>query len=478
MFADRWDFWIWIMKKLNLTDDLYTVVPEVLGELCDYFGFGCGFVYQSDHTDSFSLRDYYAVYSTQHIPQSFNLNTELNDEFYQQMIQNRSISFSGHTEKGDIDNVFADLFGAKSLVLFPVTDENRRIIAFVGIADRRGEIRYGERDMQFGHAVLSTLVNHIKLSLYQTRIELARNALSSIIDNMGAEIYVSDYNTHEVLFVNESLSETLGGSDALIGTRCWEHFFGSNMQECEFCPRSKLLNEKGEPGEVYAWDYQNKDTGDWLHILNAAFYWVDGRLAHVVSSINITENKQNEEIIRNMAEYDFLTQLPNRHRLAMDCDNILPTEGNDDWFVVFFDLDGFKIINDTMGHSIGDELLKAVGSRLQENKLTRDRSYRYGGDEFVILVPGSVPGGIKAVLQSLNDKFNEPVPLSNGERVLCRASLGIAHYPKDDTLSSELMRKADAAMYVAKNNGRGQVRFYNNGDCCTPEEYYSKIENL
>lgn len=97
-------------------------------------------------------------------------------------------------------------------------------------------------------------------------------------------------------------------------------------------------------------------------MFSAAFRWVDGRLAHVVSSADITDNKRNEALVEYLANYDSLTNLPNRRMLVKECERrIDKTQEGGEGYLLFFDIDGFKKINDTFGHEAGDEFLVQLG---------------------------------------------------------------------------------------------------------------------
>ncbi len=95
------------------------------------------------------------------------------------------------------------------------------------------------------------------------------------------------------------------------------------VKPCDFCPQPKLVDQHGEPSKIYSWDYQRPFDGAWFRVLSGTFRWLDGRLAHVVSSVDITENKNNEALIARLANYDPLTNLPNRRKLMADCEHLI-----------------------------------------------------------------------------------------------------------------------------------------------------------
>lgn len=175
------------------------------------------------------------------------------------------------------------------------------------------------------------------------------------------------------------------------------------------------------------------------------------------------ERKLAEDQIHFMANHDVLTGLPNRALLEDRLSQaILYAQRYDRWVtVVFIDLDNFKLVNDTLGHNAGDELLKIVARRMVECVRATDTVVRLGGDEFVIVLfdqPTNVDL-ISETLQKIRTAIAEPVHL--GEHWLrATASIGIANYPKDGAVPDTLLANADAAMYRAKEIGRDNFQFY------------------
>ncbi|MER8752713.1 EAL domain-containing protein [Mesorhizobium sp. M1050] len=175
------------------------------------------------------------------------------------------------------------------------------------------------------------------------------------------------------------------------------------------------------------------------------------------------ERKLAEDQIHFMANHDVLTGLPNRALLEDRLSQaILYAQRYDRWVtLVFIDLDNFKLVNDTLGHNAGDELLRTVASRMVECVRATDTVVRLGGDEFVIVLFDQ-PTDVDLISQSLHKiraAIAEPVHL--GEHQLrTTASIGIANYPKDGASPETLLANADAAMYRAKEFGRDNFQFY------------------
>jgi diguanylate cyclase (GGDEF)-like protein/PAS domain S-box-containing protein len=176
---------------------------------------------------------------------------------------------------------------------------------------------------------------------------------------------------------------------------------------------------------------------------------------------DITEQKHTEERIHYLANYDLLTGLPNRTQLNDHLNYALSLAkcGNGHLALMFLDLDHFKDINDSLGHSIGDALLVELAKRLQQVLRTEDTVTRMGGDEFILLLPGVNAIGAAHVAQKLLDAIAESYLIELYELALT-ASIGIALYPEDGVDLETLCKSADAAMYRAKQEGRQCYRFF------------------
>ncbi len=189
---------------------------------------------------------------------------------------------------------------------------------------------------------------------------------------------------------------------------------------------------------------------------------IDDRPHQVVQLVDVTERRRSEEQARQRATHDVLTGLPNRLLLDDRLNTAIATAAREgrQVAVLFIDFDHFKRINDTLGHAVGDTLLREASQRLNRVIRRQDTLARIGGDEFVVLLNGlraAVDAGHVAgkILQALAHPF-----VLEGHRVVANASIGISLFPGDAADAASLLRHADSAMYAAKSQGRRSWQFF------------------
>ena len=230
-------------------------------------------------------------------------------------------------------------------------------------------------------------------------------------------------------------------------------------------------NEDGVPYTFHAIHKSGRPVE--VEALEAAIE-LDGHPAIVGTLTDVTERRRIEAQIVAQAYNDPLTKLPNRARLLdrLDVDLAQARRHERKLAVVYLDIDFFKYVNDSWGHSLGDSLLQSLALRLKRSVREADTVARMGGDEFVILVPELRQSeDLASIAQKLLGLISRPFSLE-GRTIQIAASIGIASFPEDGTEPEELLRNADAAMYRAKELGR------NNFQLCTRELTVRAAEHL
>ena len=269
-----------------------------------------------------------------------------------------------------------------------------------------------------------------------------------------------------IVFVNDAFERRTGYSPEEVIGRTPRLLQGQNTQRSEL-DRIRAAMEQWQPARVDLINYKKNGEAFWVD-LEVSPVWDEARkLTHWVAvGRDITERKQAEEKIQYLAFYDPLTRLPNRQLLLDRLQRALsdrdhPREGA----LMFIDLDNFKVLNDTLGHQKGDQLLQQVAERLRSCVHRGDTVARLGGDEFVILLENSghkpldPAGAAQVVSERILAKLGEPYVLS-GHLHHSTCSIGVTLFGRAPWTVSELLKQADLAMYQAKNAGRNTVCFF------------------
>jgi diguanylate cyclase (GGDEF)-like protein/PAS domain S-box-containing protein len=263
----------------------------------------------------------------------------------------------------------------------------------------------------------------------------------------------------EYLFANETYLTRLGfPRDHVIGRPYGD--FHSPEDSGAF---SEHIEKVLKTGRFVQYEHRSQTDGRYFLRTLSPVKEPDGSIETVtVIAKDITVRKQAEEELQYIATHDALTGLPNRtlfnDRLALALAQAHRYKKK--LAVMLLDLDYFKDINDTMGHSMGDQLLRAVGNRLTELLRGGDTVARAGGDEFLLLL--SEIAQIKdatTIAQKILEAFRRPFILDDQE-IMITTSIGIAIYPDDSDDASTLMKHADVAMYRAKDKGRDNFQRY------------------
>ena len=292
-------------------------------------------------------------------------------------------------------------------------------------------------------------------------IRQAKDTLAAVIDASPVAIVCCDLERKTMLW-NRTAEKMFGYSAAeVIG-------LPSRLTPTEGSAQSQTLFEQAASGETFHGVELTRTRKDGssiqVRVAAAPMYNLDGTVRGVARAYeDITESKRAQEQLSRLAHYDPLTGLPNRLSLQKELGRLLAGCRQSPVSIALFDLDGFKDVNDTLGHSTGDQLLIEVCQRFIEvaDNLARPAKVcRLGGDEFVIIVPDCgdprmVAEIVDLILRRLKDPFDV-----NGNVLHLGSSAGIAIAPNDAVQADELIANADLALYQAKAEGGQTYRFF------------------
>jgi diguanylate cyclase (GGDEF)-like protein len=330
---------------------------------------------------------------------------------------------------------------------------------------------YGQTHLLIGVAALSALVITVILffivrqleqqhQFAQRRLALEKRRLDTAVNNMTQGLLLFDSNQRLVI-CNQRYVDMFGIStdvvkpglsiQGLLTHRKETGTFAGDVDE--YCAAFLACMAKGETYQIVL----DTPGGRSVQVLYRPL--ADG--GWVTTLEDTTERRRAEERIAHMAHYDALTGLPNRvlfrEQLERELEKI---HHGEQLAVLYIDVDEFKSVNDTLGHPIGDELLKAVASRLRGCVSATDCVARLGGDEFAVVQTAvrnsaDVKGLVTRIYQAIREPYE-----CQGHQLVIDASIGIALAPQDGSDLDQLLKNADLAMYGAKADGRRTYRFF------------------
>ena len=303
------------------------------------------------------------------------------------------------------------------------------------------------------HCILTDLTERLQS---EEQLRLA----ATVFEQSTEGIIITDAE-RKILMVNRAFSTITGYSAAEVLGRTPSLLSSGHHEEHFYLALWSAVQANGHwSGEM--WN-RSKDGDIYPEMVSISqVIGDDGKVSHYVGIFSdISEHKANEAHIQHLAHFDALTGLPNRSLLADRVGQALSSveRNGEPLALIFLDLDRFKNVNDSLGHRIGDELLIQVAQRLQSGLRDEDTVSRLGGDEFILVLPGTSADGAAHVAGKLLTVLSRPYHIEQHELIIT-PSLGIAMYPTDGESYEALSMCADAAMYRAKQSGRQTFRFF------------------
>lgn len=311
-----------------------------------------------------------------------------------------------------------------------------KVLMFRDVSD----VEHAQAEVRASEKLLRTLIDH---------------SVNGIIRLRWVESDESDFRELRCIFANAAAGRFLGKDRDDIVDRSGESIVKGATNAMKSLDADAILDEfrrATELGESIDAEVNHRSTeGDkWLRMIVEPF-----GTDIAITFVDITDGKAKEQHMESMALSDPLTGVLNRRGFERDASKRL-TESADDatGALLFIDLNDFKVINDSHGHEIGDQLLTIAAKRLQKSLRSCDIIGRPGGDEFVALVPDVDSAVADKLAKRLTTALEEPY-LIGSEKLDCAASIGLALYPENANTLTGLMREADQAMYRAKARCRG-----------------------
>ncbi|AOF83626.1 diguanylate cyclase domain protein [Methyloversatilis sp. RAC08] len=294
----------------------------------------------------------------------------------------------------------------------------------------------------------------------QRRCDEAALRQSSVVFHTAAEAFVISDLQRRIVAVNAAYTRITGHAECDVIALDPEQVLGTGHDDAFYSALAASAGAGYWQGEVQCRRASGDSFPAWESI--SAVRSESGEVTHFVAALSdFTAIHQIEAKLNHLAHHDALTDLPNRllfdDRFEQAIEQARRLEHR--CILLFLDLDGFKGVNDTLGHAVGDDLLRTVAQRLRAALRRSDTLARLGGDEFVVLTGSVQPEEASRLALKLLDALNEPFELGK-EQIRISASIGIAVFPDHGIDRNVLMRAADIAMYSAKSQGRNRYQFF------------------
>ncbi|MBL0949477.1 MAG: PAS domain S-box protein [Pseudomonas sp.] len=313
--------------------------------------------------------------------------------------------------------------------------------------------------------MVGTLVDISERLMREQRVRASEEKFAKAFHSSPDAITITERDSARYIEVNEGFTRLTGYSpDEVVGRTAFEMDIWAFPDE-----RQQLLEQLARNGQVLHLEMHGKHRSGEVRLVDVSVQPIelDGVPCLLLTARDISELKQAQAQVQHLAYHDALTNLPNR-ALLMDrlTQQISLLKRHDlRGALLFLDLDHFKHINDSLGHPVGDSVLRLVTARLEASVRLEDTVARLGGDEFVVLLSGlegkrsEVTRHVRQVADKLRQLLAEPM-LLDGHRLQVTPSIGVALIPDHGNTPADLLKRADIALYRAKDSGRNAIQLF------------------
>lgn len=261
-------------------------------------------------------------------------------------------------------------------------------------------------------------------------------------------VYVTDLETGELLMVNDVFAGLLGRAEQSLLGQPLEEVTDQTGWIPAFSADS-LLTPQGKPGDSFVWESRIGGLDRWMRMTSRAIHWSDGKLAHMVTFVDITDSKLQEEQISNIAYIDQRLGIPNGQKLHLDLCEHPEQEG----YMICFDIQGLRKINDAYGREVGDQLLSEICRWTSGIEGTDHQLYRIDGDAFALLLSSTTEEEVLLLAQYIWNRYDEAWVIDSGnfsQKLYTRVSLGIIPTQGGFSSHNEIINVVERVLETAK----------------------------
>lgn len=438
-----------VLKLLQVTEDYETSMQIILKELCEYINTSeAAFLIPQPNGRTNSY-----VYNLVEKDFVITKNTvTCTDEFPN--ITSRLNSFgTAYKDSSNCSKNCCEEFSKmkiKACLIFKVVTNQSN--CYIYCIDNSNTRVWNNGDISIFKDISQVISGLFHKYLISQELNTAKLTLNTVLDNINSLVIASSLQDNKIIYSNKIFIDTFGNNTQ--GKYLWD------VLKIE---KSKIINPTEEKTEnnKRLYEIYCPEVNKYFDVTEVDLNWNDGKKVRLSTMNDISEKAAYEKLIETQANTDHLTGLPNRRMLEKDFPVLLKNAENAESFgyILFLDLDNFKNVNDGLGHPYGDALLQEIGQFLLNLSFKTVHCYRFGGDEFVILVPHINVDKINDITDEIYNKFQDKWNILNTE-YFCTASIGIARFPYDGYDLFDIMKKVDMAMYHAKKFGKNRIMHY------------------
>lgn len=308
---------------------------------------------------------------------------------------------------------------------------------------------------------------------------MENNFFGSLLEVIPFPTYAVDIETYQVVYINKILESKVYAPKEEF---CWKKIYGQE-QICSWCTIFKLTNDyKLTKNKKSVGTFFDESSDTWFQAYDELVTWTDGRIVKCTITVDITEQKEMQaslirthtklarqtkklketnEKYESLAKIDYLTGINNRRNFFYLGETLYEEdkECKDSVYIALFDLDNFKLLNDTYGHHLGDKALISFAKRVEKNiNKSSDIFGRLGGEEFGLIIKSSSEDIIFSKIDDIRKAIEEITLVEDLKEIHFTVSVGLVKREANETLDMTL-EKADKLLYEAKNSGRNQTKF-------------------
>lgn len=356
-------------------------------------------------------------------------------------------------EMNEDDRKSMEKQGVKSILTVPYFDANQPI-GFIGCDECVNYRKWNAFEIKLLLNTSFIITSLIMRKRTQSNADTAFQIMERVVDNIEAMVFAVNIDNNRVIYMNSAMARERGIKDLeKEELYCYQMFMRDVNEPCKYCVNRQLLDDAGKPRGTMRSEFQSTINNKWYAMSSTVIEWINGEYVYLHSTVEITDRKNNEDILKKSASMDSMTNVYNRE-WGYNALDMLITDTQDSGIkstIIFIDVDGLKYVNDNYGHIEGDKIIIGIVNALKKCTRKNDIIFRWGGDEFIVLLPGCTEKNAELIMNNTCAMLDE-INLKSQKPYQYAFSYGIFEIGTQDLYTADaVVKTADALMYEQKN---------------------------